>query len=84
MHALARTLTHTEAARAGFHRGPTFLQTPSHFVRLVAQPRAVGEIQGQAGFRERVLRLLVIQHQPGGAVHGALDLQGEQEGEEEK
>lgn len=74
MHALTRTEAGWLSSR------PTFLQTPSHFLRLVAQPRAVGEIQGQAGFRERVLRLLVIQHQPGGAVHGALDLQGEQEG----
>lgn len=58
---------------------PTFKQALPHFFCLVAKPSAVGEIQWEAGFRQRILRLLVVHHERGGAVHGAKDLEVEEE-----
>lgn len=58
---------------------PTFKQALPHFLRLIPKPGAVGEIEREAGFRQRVLRLLVVHHESGGAVHGAQNLQGEEE-----
>lgn len=58
---------------------PTFKQALPHFLCLVAKPGAVGEIEREAGFRQRVLRLLVVHHEGGRAVHGAQNLQGEEE-----
>lgn len=54
----------------------TFKQALPHFLRLKAEPCAVGEIQREAGFRQRVLRFLVVHHKSGGAVHGAENLEG--------
>lgn len=58
---------------------PTFKQALPHFLGLIAKPGAVGEIQREAGFRQRVLRLPVVHLQRGGAVHGAENLEGREE-----
>lgn len=67
------------AAQLPFLRWPTFKQALPHFLRLVAKPGAVGEIQRQTGFRQGILCLLVIRHERGGAVHVVKDLEGEEE-----
>lgn len=58
---------------------PTFKQALPHFLCLIAEPGAIGEIQREAGFRQRILHLLVVHHERGRAVHGAKDLEGEEE-----
>lgn len=54
---------------------PTLEQAPPHFLRLVAESSAVGEVQREAGLRNGVLRLFAIHDQCGGTVHGANDLE---------
>lgn len=58
---------------------PTFKHALPHFLRFVAKPAAVGEIQRQTGFRQGILYLLVIRHKRGGALHVVKNLEGEEE-----
>ena len=53
----------------------TFEQTLAHLLGLVAHARAEGEVEGQVGLRQRVLRLLLFHQQGRGAPHVLRDLQ---------